>query len=75
MMNNKDKISTFSYIRSQTKRERESKGNRSSFPPVTGTLMKDGFSTKDYAGDHHPFKSFGGREQQINGMLFAPGTA
>ena len=67
-MNNKDKISTFSYIRSQTKRE--SKDNRSSFPPVTGSLMKDGFSRKDY-GD---LKSMG-LDAQINGMLFAPGTA
>ena len=70
-MNNKDKISTFSYIRSQTKRE--VKDNRSSFPPVTGSLIKDGFSRKDY-DDQNPLRCIG-LEQQINGMLFAPGTA
>ena len=70
-MNNKDKISTFSYIRSQTKRE--SKDNRSSFPPVTGSLMKDGFSRKDY-DNQYTLRSMG-IDAQINGMLFAPGTA
>ena len=65
-MNNKDKISTFSYIRSQTKRE--SKDNRSTFPPVTGSLIKDGFS------DQYALRGMG-YDQQINGMLFAPGTA
>lgn len=51
LMNNKDKISTFSYIRQQTRKQ--SKDTKSSFPPVSNSFIKDGISatTKDY-GDH-----------------------
>ena len=44
MMNNNDKISTFSYIRKQTMKDSKTV-NLSSFPPVTGSLRKDGFNT------------------------------
>lgn len=69
LLSNNDKISTYTYIRQQTRKE--FKDTRSSFPPVAATLLKEGFSTQDYRDQ--TFKNLG--SDVVNGVFFAPGTA
>ena len=61
-MNNKDKIATFNFMRKQTIKS-------SGFPPVSGSLMQDGFNTSTNLGENILM------EPKNNGIVFAPGTA
>jgi hypothetical protein len=68
LMGNSEKISGFSYIRNQIRKESK-KDTRSSFPPVNSTLFEAGFNTYDYGG----FKNI--HFEQVGGVFTAPGTA
>lgn len=48
LVDNNEKISNFSYIRKQTRKESKDRVPVSSFPPVMNKSMLAGFNTHDY---------------------------
>ena len=69
LLENKEKLTNFSFIKQKTLRNSENT-SRGNFPPVKSFLMPQGFATQDYRDGFRKVSI-----EPVSGIFSTPGTA